>query len=151
MTRFKFRLDRLLDLRSRKEREQAEALGRAMREEHERREALDDAQARLGAAQEQATATPGHVTLAGALRNLGLTVAAALRERDVAEVSATEAETVVDAERTRYESAQRDRRVIERLREKRYEDWTREAGRKEQQEMDGLALERHRRKQEERS
>jgi flagellar protein FliJ len=150
MTKFRFRLERLLDLRSRKERQQAETLGRALRDETASREALEQAQERLGAAREQAAPEPGHVTSAGTLRNLGLTVAAAMTRRDAAAVSQGEAEQALDAERERYEAAQRDRRVIERLREKRLEDWTRETGRKEQQEMDGLALDRHRRQQEER-
>jgi flagellar FliJ protein len=140
-------LDRLLDLRSRAERERAEALGRAQRDENARRQALEQAQAHLGAAQRQAAGEPGRVAPAGALRNLGLTVDAAARERDTAAASQTEAERAVETERTRYVDAQRDRRVVERLREKRYEDWTLETERKEQQEMDGLALDRHRRRE----
>ena len=151
MTRFPFRLDRLLDLRARKEREQGEVLGRALRDETARREALEQAQAQLDHAQQQASPRQGHVSLAGVLRNLGLTVTAAETQRDSSAVSRDEAIQQVDAERERYASAQRDRRVIERLREKRLEDWTREQGRKEQQEMDGLALDRHRRQQEEQS
>ena len=147
MTRFPFRLDRLLDLRSRKEREQAEHLGRALRDETARRDELDQAQTQLGAAQRQAAPQPGGVSLAGELRNLGLTVTAAEHQRDSAAVSSAEAELLTGAERQRYETAQRDRSVIERLREKRLEDWTREQNRKEQQEMDGLALDRHRRQQ----
>ena len=150
MTTFRFRLDRLLDLRSRKERQQAEMLGRALRDETASREALEQAQARLGAAREQAAPEPGRLTVAGTLRNLGLTVAAAMTRRDAAAVSQSEAESALETERERYEAAQRDRRVIERLREQRLEDWTRETDRKEQQEMDGLALDRHRRQREER-
>lgn len=151
MTRFPFRLDRLLDLRSRKEREQGEVLGRALRDEAAQREALERAQSQLGEAQQQASPEQGHVSLAGVLRNLGLTVTAAETQRDSAELSRDAAVQQVDAERERYAVAQRDRRVIERLREKRLDDWTREQGRKEQQEMDGLALDRHRRQQEEQS
>jgi flagellar FliJ protein len=150
MTKFRFRLDRLLDLRSRKERQQAETLGRALRDENAKREALEQAQERLGTAREQAVPEPGHLTAAGTLHNLGLTVAAAMTRRDAAAVSQSEAEKALESERERYEAAQRDRRVIERLREKRLEDWTRDTDRKEQQELDGLALDRHRRKQEER-
>ncbi len=151
MTRFPFRLDRLLSLRSRKEREQGEVLGRALRDEAARCEALEQAQAQLGHAQQQATPGQGDVLLAGVLRNLGLTVTAAETQRDSAAGSRDAAVLQVEAERERYTTAQRDRRVIERLREKRLEDWTREQGRKEQQEMDGLALDRHRRQQEEQS
>lgn len=149
MSRFPFRLDRLLDLRARKERQQAEVLGRALREQVARREALEQAQERLGEAREQAAPGPGRVSPAGTLHNLGLTVAAAVDQRDVAAASQVEAEATLAAERERYEATQRDRRVIERLREKRFEDWTREEGRKEQQELDGLAIDRHRRQQEE--
>lgn len=151
MTRFRFRLDRLLDLRSRRERERAEALGRALRDETARRQASEQAQAQLGAAQEQASAELKRVTPAGAINNLGLTLAAAARQREAAATSQTEAERVVEDERIRLDAAKRDRRVVERLREKRLEDWTIETGRKEQQEIDGLALDRHRRQQEERT
>lgn len=149
MKKFRFRLDRLLDLRSRKEREQAEVFGRALRDESASREALEQAQERLGTAREQAAPEPGRVTSAGVLNNLGLTVAAATSHADAAAASQDDAERALAAERARWEATQRDRRVIERLREKRFEDWTRELGQKEQQEMDGLALDRHRRQQEE--
>ena len=149
MKKFSFRLDRLLDLRSLKEREQAAVLGRALQDETASREALENAQERLGEAREQAAPGPGRVSAAGTLHNLGLTVAAAATQRDEAAVSQGDAERTLEAERDRYEATQRDRRVVERLRENRLEDWTREAGRKEQQETDGVALDRHRRRKEE--
>jgi len=147
--KFPFRLDRLLDLRHRREQERAEALGRAMRDEAERREAEETAEERLRASREQAQPQTGAAQPAGALRNLGLAIQAAAQHADHAAASREEAERAVEGERALYQEARRDRRVIERMREKRYEDWTREAGRTEQREMDGLALDRHTRKQEE--
>jgi flagellar export protein FliJ len=82
------------------------------------------------------------------LKNMGLAVSAAAHERDSAAASQVEAEHAVETERTRYREARRDRRVIERMREKRYEDWTREADRTEQREMDGVAIDRHHRREE---
>jgi len=146
--KFPFRLDRLLDLRHRSEKERAEALGRALRDEAERREAMERAEARLRESRDQAQPRAGAARPAGTLHNLGLTIAAAAQHADAAAASREAAERAVAGERVRYQEARRDRRVIERMREKRCEDWIREADRTEQREIDDVALDRHVRKEE---
>jgi len=146
--KFPFRLDRLLDLRHRTEKERAEALGRAAREEAERRDAKERAEVRLRDSREQAMPAAGAAQPAGALRNLGLAITAAAQHADATAAASDEARRALEGERHRYQEARRDRRVIERMREKRYEDWTREADRTEQREIDGLALDRHVRREE---
>jgi flagellar FliJ protein len=146
--KFPFRLERLLDLKHRREKERAEALGRAMRDEAARREAMQRAEERLAESREQAQPPAGTTQPAGTLRNLGLTIAAAAQHVDAATTAQEEAGRALEGERQRYQEARRDRRVIERMREKRYEDWTREADRTEQREIDGVALDRHVRREE---
>lgn len=143
MKRFVFRLERLLQLRSRTERERAQELCRALHEEESRRSVLDEAAARLGRVGEQLAGTPEEVAAAGTLRNLGLTVEVAAGDMEAAAESHREALESVAAEQARYGEARRERRVVERLRENRKTVWDGDAVREEQKEHDGLA--RHRR------
>ena len=139
MKRFRFRLERLLQLRERREREQAQALGLALREEEDRRDARDEAAERLGRIGEQIADAGTSVTRAGTLRNLGLTVEAALDQAEAAERSHEESLERLRDEQERYGEARRERRVIERLRERRRDDWREDLKRDEQQEQDGHA------------
>ena len=75
----------------------------------------------------------------GTLRNLGLVVEAAVGEVEAAERSLRESLDRVAEEQERYGEARRERRVVERLREHRRENWTEDLKRDEQQEQDGLA------------
>jgi flagellar FliJ protein len=145
---FTFRLDRVLDLRANREREQAATLGRAMRDEEQRQDELARASERLSRWSEQASGTTGRVAPAGTLRNLGLTVDAASRDLDSAEASRDAARESVAEERERYGEARRDRRVVERLREQRLEAWNVEQTREERRDMDDIAGRRHPRAEE---
>jgi flagellar protein FliJ len=139
MKRFRFRLERLLQLRERHEHEQAQVLGLALREEADRRDARDAASERLGRIGEQLADGGAAVTSAGTLRNLGLVVEAAVGEVEAAERSLRESLDRVAEEQERYGEARRERRVVERLREHRRENWTEDLKRDEQQEQDGFA------------
>lgn len=142
MNAFVFRLERLLDLRRKAERERAKALGDAVRAEETRRQDLENAELELDRAGEQATGAVGGVTTAGTLSNLRLAVrAAADRLEEVAE-SHREAEQGRDQEQERFGAARKDRRVVERLREKREETWKREVDRSEQSDIDEVARRR---------
>jgi flagellar export protein FliJ len=137
--RFVFRLERLLQFRARAEREQAQVLGLALREEEGRRDAMEQAADRLGRIGEQLAEGSASITSAGTLCNLGLTVKAAVGEIEAAERSHREALDKVETEQERYGVARKERRVVERLREHRQETWTADFKRYEQQEQDGLA------------
>jgi flagellar FliJ protein len=141
--RFFFRLERILQLRASKEKERARALGGALREEEARRKALEEAAARLDRCGEQIVEATGKTTTAGALRNLNLAVHAAAGEVEAAEDSHRAAEANVDTEREKFGEARTERRVVERLRERRQEAWSVETSRSEQREHDEAA--RHRR------
>jgi len=139
MKRFRFGLERLLQLRQRRERERAQALGEALREEEDQREVRDAATEQLGRIGEQLAGGSAAITSAGALRNLGLTVEAAVDQVEAAERSHRESLERLQREQEQYGEARRERRVVERLREHRREAWGEDLKRDEQQEQDGLA------------
>jgi flagellar FliJ protein len=142
MSRFRFRLQRILDLRAEREKERARVLGRAVRDAEARKSDLDTAAARLDQCGEQLVTRPGHVATAGAMRNLGLTVRAAAEAVAHAEQSYEDAEQNVRAERKLFGEARKERRVVERLRERRHTAWREDELRQEQKEIDGIAVRR---------
>jgi flagellar export protein FliJ len=135
MKGFVFRLERLFQLRARHEREQARSLGQAMRDEQTRRDALDEAARALGRSCDQ-IAGAGSVAPAGTLMNLGLTVDAAAQRVEAAETSHRSAAENVASERERFSTARKERRVVERLRERRQSAWQEGRVRAEQRELD---------------
>jgi flagellar export protein FliJ len=142
MKSFVFRLERLLDLRSTAERERAQALGQAMRKEESQRLALDEASERLGSCGDQIAGVLDNVAPAGALTNLRLAIEAAMRQVDSAALSHQAALDQMQQERELFSQARVERRVVERLREKRRAAWTEEVSRVEQSEMDSIARNR---------
>jgi flagellar FliJ protein len=136
VTRFFFRLDRILWLRSHLEKEGARALGRARREEDARRLELSEAAARLARCGDQIAASTNGLALAGTMQILGLTVEKAAGHLDEACSSHQEAEEAVRQQEDRYREARKDRRVLERLRERRRDQWELENSRREQREID---------------
>jgi len=142
MKGFVFRLERLLELRSTAERERAQALGHAMRQEETQRQALEDASERLGSCNDQIAGVLDGVAPAGALTNLRLAIDAAMRQVDSAAVSHQAALDQMQQERELFSQARVERRVVERLREKRRAAWTEEASRVEQSESDSVARNR---------
>lgn len=139
MKPFIFRLQRILALRERAERERARELGHALRDEEARRQAVREAVTRLRRCGEQVSGAEGEVMTAGAMRVLGLTVKAAADELEAAADSHRAAEDTVAAESERFGQARMERRVVERLRERREAAWDEEASRHEQKEIDHLA------------
>jgi flagellar export protein FliJ len=139
MKRFQFRLEKILQLRSRVERERAQALGRAMRAEQACREAVEEALSQLSRCNEQMAGSPEEVSTAGLLRNLGLTVEAAAQRLHLAERDHAEAVDERAEEQERFGQARIDRRVVERLREHQAAAHSLEASRHEQRELDGIS------------
>ncbi len=137
--KFFFRLERILQLRASKEKERARALGGALREEEARRKALEEAAAHMNRCGDQIVEAAGKTTTAGALRNLNLTVRAAAGGVEAAEDSHRAAEENVETERVKFGEARTERRVVERLRERRQEAWSVEVSRSEQREHDEMA------------
>lgn len=143
MKRFAFRLERLRELRERAEREQASVLGAAMRDEQRDRDALSRAQADFERIGEQAGQAAQSATLpAGTLRNLDLARDAAGVRIDAAAEAVKQAQARVEEEQDRYGEKRRDLRVVEKLKEKRFETWKDDVSRAEQKDMDSVALRR---------
>jgi flagellar export protein FliJ len=140
--KFFFRLERVFRLREQVERQRAQALAHAIRDEQARRDALDEATARLDRCSDRVSGAEGAIAPAGALRNRSMTVAAAANQIEAAQASHRSALDSVANEELQFGEARRDRRVVERLRERRHEAWGIEQARDEQRELDGLSNQR---------
>lgn len=138
MKRFRFGLERLLRLRELRERDQARVLGEALADERERRARLEQASEQVDRAGEQVVRASDVAVTAGAMRNRGLTLQAAVLAAEAAATAHAEAQASVEREQVSFGEARKDRRVLEKLREKRHEGWSVESTRAEQRESDGL-------------
>ena len=138
---FKFRLQRVLDLRERKERDAATALVSA-------EEAADGArqeQARLELARQELAArrTPQSAALSvGELRNLGFLLDRLDERVAVAQTAAAAAEAAVEEKRGELQVAFRDRRTLDRLKERHLEGYRTAEAAADRQLMDEIALTR---------
>jgi len=141
--RFAFRLERLRELRERAERERAAHLGAAMREEQARADVLAREREDLERASEQKAGLTGERALPAGLLN-GLERArdaAEARIEDAARRLGVAAERV-EAERETYGVARRELRIVEKLKEKRFDAWREGTAREEQKENDEAGLRR---------
>ena len=140
---FKFRLQRVLDLRARKERDAATALVSAeetadgARQEHAR---LELARQELAARQ---SPRPAAATLSvGELRNLGFLLERLDERVAVAQTAAAAAEAAVEERRGELQHAFRDRRTLDRLKERHLEGYRSAEAAADRQLMDEIALTR---------
>jgi flagellar export protein FliJ len=141
MTRFRFRLERVLKLREGVERLRAADLGRALDDESRRQEALAEAERGLERAHDAATTTPADVP-AGTLHARSQALQAAADHVREAEERTRLAQARTDAERERFEAARRERESLERLKEFRESAWRTETGRLEQKDVDEIVRRR---------
>ena len=140
MKRFAFRLERLRELRERAERERAALLGHAMREEDERRETLAQARGEVDRMGTQAAALPGGGPVsAGLLQSVDRARGVAEERVDAAVESLQAANERMETERGRYGDARRDLRVVEKLKERRFDAWRELGAREERKESDEVA------------
>lgn len=137
MKRFEFRLERLLQLRTSAERQQARMLSKSLQTEEHKRRALAEVVARHEEAQRQLERHGK--TLAGTLVNLVWTVDAFATQEQVASEELRNATQQAAAERERFRQAHQARRVLERLRERRRVGWETAGMREEQAMMDEVA------------
>lgn len=139
---FHFRLQQVLEMRSRGEREAAGRLAAARGEAREARDAhaaLEEVRAAGSSALLAAGAAPRSVSqlqaAARVLEHLD-------RHLVVSAQTAEAAEKAADAQLVQYRDALRDRRVLDRLRDRHLEEWTAEAAQADRVEMDEIALAR---------
>lgn len=142
MTRFAFRLDRLLGLRHAMEQERAADLQMARRREDAERESLDTLRLRYEELQQETSRLRDSQTVAGMIRNYGLVLEAALRSAEDQQEHVLEAERARLEKQVSFDAARVERRSLERLRETAHVAWTAEDRRREQRSLDEAA--RHR-------
>jgi flagellar export protein FliJ len=139
---FKFRLQRLLDLRERAEREKAVELVRAEAAAEAARAALANLEAVRTIGRERMHAAHGGDGTVGQLRNLAFVLEQLDRQLLTAQASVTEAEQQSALVRQDLSEAHQGRRVLDRLRERHEADWRGAAEHADRQTMDGIALAR---------
>ena len=143
---FRFRLERVREMRERAEDEAKEALGAALRRQELLAARLADATAHL----ERARASKSGVSGAGFSVEQMLAHQAFVerteREQQAAEIELSRQDAEVDARRSALQDAARERQVLDKLRDKQAEAHRREADRVEAQQIDELALAMHRRR-----
>ena len=147
MSRFRFRLERILHLREREEETRARVLAMAREQEEEQRVRLAQANDRLASAGQAAVPSPGAALTAGAMSNIRLSVDAAQRAVDVSHAAHREAQDRASAEEDRFGEARKDRRVLEKLKDQRHDHWKLETDRQEQGRIDEVALVQRARKE----
>jgi flagellar export protein FliJ len=139
MSPFVFRLDRFLRLRKHAELERAEALGAAVRAEEASKLDAEAKAERVNTVASGISAERGSVSSAGILRNLGLVLEAAVRQAESANDQHLDKKKETEIERELWDRARVERRMIERLKQRRQDAWASDAARAEQREMDETA------------
>ena len=143
MTAFNFRLGRVLDLRRQVEKEKARNVAEARHRSEEARKArenLSEVQ-RMGRAElAEAHRAGGSI---GHLRNMELVLEAMENQLREAEKVSVEADEGLEDSMSRYTEAFKARRTLDQLRNRRLEEWKTEESRREQKDMDELAITRH--------
>lgn len=140
---FKFSLQRVLDLRSQREQEAAVTLASAREQADEARQEVEELeQARAHGVLRVYAARSGGVTV-GQLQNLGLVIQSLDAQIDSARGQVEQAEAQVERCTSDFTSANQDRRVLDRLRDKHLQVWQSEELQQDRRAMDAIALTRH--------
>lgn len=137
---FKFRLQRILELREQAEQAKARVLAAAQAEADKAQEARDILTAMRHDSRSQLESATVSTPRIGHLMQLGTALDAldARIERAADDLKA--AEIVVDEAKARLEVAARDRRVLDRLKDRHAEHWRAEEAQKDRLLMDEVAL-----------
>lgn len=143
MNAFRFKLDPVLALRERQEKDSAAGLARARRDQDAAQRARSDLEAAVEAGRSRLARAHGAGGPAGHLQNLALVVGTVGDHLRAADQRCREAEERVVESMKDFHHAFRKRRTLERLRAKRIEEWRCEQDRGEQKTMDEVALTRH--------
>ncbi len=143
MSPFRFRLQKLLELRQFSEREKAAVLANAQQAAAQAQEVRDAiAAARSAGLAQLATAHAGAGS-AGELQRLHAVLAQLESHVNVAEEAAFAAEQNLGDAKQAFTAAAQARHAIEQLRERRLHEWRTTAADVEQKQMDEIALQRH--------
>lgn len=143
MNAFRFRLDPVLALRERQEKDSAVGLARARQDQDAARQARADLETAVEAGRSLLARAHGAGGPAGHLQNLALVVGTVGDRLRHADERCREAEERVVESMKEFHHAFRQRRTLEQLRERRLEAWHTEQAKGEQKTMDEVALTRH--------
>jgi flagellar FliJ protein len=139
---FQFPLQRILDLRAKREAEVARQLANAKTAAEATRQTRDALAAAHEAGQRQLAGAQGGGITAGEMQSLTFVLAQLDQHIPVADEAAQAAEAAVAEVHRELTSALQDRRVLDRLRERRLEAYRSAETAKDQQTMDAVALSR---------
>jgi len=142
MALFKFRLERVLSVRRHEEERERGAFAAAVQKHSEAEAFLADIRDKIQLAEKSMIAIVGEnriATIEDFVRSHEYRVGLVRRE-DEATLVLEHAHRMLNDARLRLVEARKKRRVLERLRERRHEDWRRDEEGKEQTELDEIGL-----------
>jgi flagellar FliJ protein len=143
MRPFDFRLERILDLRTERAQEIASRLAEARRTAEDARHARAViADLRASGREELERMHAEAAGSAGHMQAVSMVLDALDRHLDAADRSLREASASVEAARDEYTEALRDRRVLEKLRERKRREWRERGARRDRKVMDEAAIRR---------
>ncbi len=143
MTPFSFRLGRVLDLRRQVEEEKARGVAEARQRSEQAREARENLAQIQRSGRERLAEAHREGGSIGHLRNLELVVEAMEGHLRRAEDDCREADRTLLESMKKYTEAFKERRTLDQLRDRRLEEWKTEELRREQKDMDEVAVTRH--------
>jgi len=140
---FRFRLQSLLELREQGERDSARGLAQARQGAESAQRAKNDLEVARDAGRTRLARAHGAGGTVGHMQNLAYVVSRVDEQIQDADALCREAEEEVTAKLEGYHRALRDRKTIEGLRERKLGQWQTDEVRREQKDMDEVALARH--------
>jgi flagellar FliJ protein len=143
MSPFDFSLGRILDLRRQVEKEKALSLAEARRRSEEARKAWEDLEEIRRAGRESLARAHESGGSIGQIRNMEFVLEQMAGKVDSAQERRREADENLVESVKRYTDAFRERRTLDRLRSRRLEQWKTEEKRREQKDMDEVAITRY--------
>ena len=145
MSPFDFSLQKILELREREEEESSRKLAEARQEADKARQLHTDLQAERDAGRARMALANWVGGAVGHLQNLVDVVGRVDAQVTAAETECGQAEEQVEESIEAVREAARERKIIDRLRERRLNKWRSEQAENERKTMDEFALNRHRR------
>lgn len=140
---FHFSLGRLLDFRKSEERKKAQSLAHARQESDSARRAWEDLVQLQQAGRAKLAEAHRNGGSVGILRNMEFLLEQVEEHvRAAGEVSREADEKLVESVK-HYTEAVRERNSLDRLKDRRMKEWKVEEGRREQKEIDEIAISRH--------
>lgn len=138
--RFTFRLSRLLSIRERKEADAAVAYNVAREEVDTLRTSRDKAAAEVDAARQTRLPRQGTTQNVGDARSMELLIDQINRNLNWIDDEIENAEEISEAKLKTLSECLRDRRILERLRDRKQDQWTVESQRHAREVMDSVAM-----------